>query len=67
MAIWEPRTFKCLTNVACAKAKVGGVKQVENNSMPETVIIKGLIDELDWKDCKINDETYILVQHLFSY
>ncbi|XP_017764427.1 PREDICTED: 39S ribosomal protein L20, mitochondrial isoform X2 [Eufriesea mexicana] len=47
LAIWEPRTFKCLSNIACAKAKVGGIKEVDNNSMPETVMIKGLIDELD--------------------
>ncbi|KAK9294242.1 hypothetical protein QLX08_011070 [Tetragonisca angustula] len=47
LAIWEPRTFKCLSDIACAKAKLGGIKRVANNSMPETVMIKGLVDELD--------------------
>ncbi|KOC68828.1 39S ribosomal protein L20, mitochondrial [Habropoda laboriosa] len=47
LAIWEPRTFKCLSDIACAKTKLGGVKQVANNPMPETVVVKGLIDEID--------------------
>ncbi|XP_076754437.1 mitochondrial ribosomal protein L20 [Xylocopa sonorina] len=47
LAIWEPRTFKSLSDIACAKSKLGGVKQVANNSMPESVIVKRLVDELD--------------------
>ncbi|KAG6796170.1 39S ribosomal protein L20, mitochondrial [Apis mellifera caucasica] len=47
LAIWEPRTFKCLSDIACAKAKLGGDPKVANNSMPENVMIKGLVDELD--------------------
>lgn len=47
LSVWEPRTFKCLSDVACTKAKLGQVKSVTNNSMPKTVISKGLIDELD--------------------
>ncbi|XP_071875957.1 mitochondrial ribosomal protein L20 [Bombus fervidus] len=47
LAVWEPRTFKCLSDIACAKAKLGGFRKVVNKSMPETVIVKGLIDELD--------------------
>lgn len=47
LAIWEPRTFKSLSDIACAKVKLGGVKDVTNNAMPKTVICKGLVDELD--------------------
>lgn len=47
LAIWEPRTFKSLSDIACAKAKLGGVREVANNSMPETVMVKRLADELD--------------------
>ena len=47
LAVWEPRTFKSLSDIACAKAKLGGIKDVTNNAMPKTVICKGLVDELD--------------------
>ncbi|XP_003700536.1 mitochondrial ribosomal protein L20 [Megachile rotundata] len=47
LAVWEPRTFKSLSDIACTKAKLGQVKNVANNSLPTTVISKGLIDELD--------------------
>lgn len=47
LAVWEPRTFKCLSDIACAKTKLGGFKRVADKSMPETVIVEGLIDELD--------------------
>lgn len=47
LAVWEPRTFKSLSDIACTKVKLGQVKKVTNNSLPTTVISKGLIDELD--------------------
>ena len=47
LATWEPRTFKGLSDIACAKTKLGGFKRVANRSMPETVVVEGLIDELD--------------------
>ncbi|CAL7952493.1 unnamed protein product [Xylocopa violacea] len=47
LAIWEPRTFKSLADIACAKTILGHVKEVANNPMPETVIVKRLADELD--------------------
>lgn len=47
LAVWEPRTFKSLSDIACTKAKLGQIKNVTNISMPKTVISKGLIDELD--------------------
>ncbi|XP_076640556.1 mitochondrial ribosomal protein L20 [Colletes latitarsis] len=45
LAIWEPRTFKCLSNIACAKAKLGGIKQVSDTPMPESIVVKGLVDK----------------------
>ncbi|KZC08703.1 PREDICTED: 39S ribosomal protein L20, mitochondrial [Dufourea novaeangliae] len=45
LAVWEPRTFKCLSDVACAKTKLGGIKAVANNPMPENVISNRLVDE----------------------
>ncbi|CAK9815200.1 39S ribosomal protein L20, mitochondrial [Anthophora quadrimaculata] len=47
LAIWEPRTFKCLADIACAKTKLGRIQDVANNPMPETVVVKGLLDEVD--------------------
>ncbi|XP_017890666.1 39S ribosomal protein L20, mitochondrial [Ceratina calcarata] len=47
LAAWEPRTFKSLCDIACAKAIMGGVKGVSKKSIPETVIVNGLADEVD--------------------
>lgn len=44
LAVWEPRTFKCLSDIACAKAKLGGIKEVNNTPMPESVLPKRLVD-----------------------
>ncbi|XP_076232742.1 mitochondrial ribosomal protein L20 [Calliopsis andreniformis] len=45
LAVWEPRTFKSLSDIACAKAKLGGIRDVANNPMPENIIIKGLVSK----------------------
>ncbi|XP_054002240.1 39S ribosomal protein L20, mitochondrial [Hylaeus anthracinus] len=44
LAVWEPRTFKCLSDIACAKTKLGEIKAVNNTPMPKSVIPKGLVD-----------------------
>ncbi|XP_076663089.1 mitochondrial ribosomal protein L20 [Andrena cerasifolii] len=45
LAVWEPRTFKCLSDIACAKAKLGGIKEVADNPMPESVMVHDLADK----------------------
>ena len=45
LAIWEPRTFKCLSDIACAKAKLGGVQEVADTPMPESVMARDLVDK----------------------
>ncbi|XP_076162355.1 mitochondrial ribosomal protein L20 [Ptiloglossa arizonensis] len=45
LAIWEPQTFKCLSDIACAKAKLGSINAVSNTPMPKSVITKGLADK----------------------
>lgn len=47
LAAWEPRSFKSLCDIACTKAIIGGVRGVAKNSVPETVIVNGLADEVD--------------------
>ncbi|XP_012257761.1 39S ribosomal protein L20, mitochondrial [Athalia rosae] len=43
LAVWEPRTFKALTQVACARAKQDGLKGVENLEIPPGVITRGML------------------------
>lgn len=45
LAVWEPRTFKCLSDIACAKSKLGGIKEVANNPMPGSVMVHDLVDK----------------------
>ncbi|XP_076278950.1 mitochondrial ribosomal protein L20 [Lasioglossum baleicum] len=45
LAVWEPRTFKGLLDVACAKTKIGGDRHVVNTPMPKSVLTKGLVDD----------------------
>ncbi|XP_078050662.1 mitochondrial ribosomal protein L20 [Augochlora pura] len=41
LAVWEPRTFKSLSDVARAKVNIGGSTKI---SMPERILTKGLAD-----------------------
>lgn len=43
LAIWEPRSFKSLTDIACARAKQDHLKSVINVEVPNTILTKGLI------------------------
>lgn len=45
LAAWEPRTFKSLSDVACAKAKLGGLQAVAHTPLPENVLVKDLVDK----------------------
>lgn len=45
LAIWEPRTFKGLSDIACAKTKIGQYRYVRNTPMPKSVLTKGLVDD----------------------
>ncbi|CAL1681430.1 unnamed protein product [Lasius platythorax] len=43
LSIWEPRSFKALTDIACARAKQDHLKSVADNELPESVFVRGLI------------------------
>jgi len=43
LSIWEPRSFKALTDIACARAKQDHLKSVADNEVPESVFVRGLI------------------------
>ncbi|KAL0126727.1 hypothetical protein PUN28_005234 [Cardiocondyla obscurior] len=43
LAIWEPRSFKAITDIACARAKQDHVKTRLAIEVPNTVIVRGLI------------------------
>ncbi|GBN14362.1 hypothetical protein AVEN_231854-1 [Araneus ventricosus] len=44
LAIWEPRTFKCLTDIAKAKNKLEASPEVaERLQAPENVITRGML------------------------
>lgn len=43
LAIWEPRSFKAITDVACARAKQDHLKATMNIQVPKSVIVRGLI------------------------
>ncbi|GBN14360.1 hypothetical protein AVEN_231852-1 [Araneus ventricosus] len=44
LAIWEPRTFKCLTDIAKAKHKLEASPEVaERLQAPENVITRGML------------------------
>lgn len=45
LAIWEPRTFKSLSDIACAKTKIGEYRHVQDTPMPKSVLTKGLVDD----------------------
>ncbi|XP_076643079.1 mitochondrial ribosomal protein L20 [Halictus rubicundus] len=44
LAVWEPRTFKSLLDVACAKTKIGGDRHVADTPMPKSVLLERLVD-----------------------
>lgn len=43
LSIWEPRSFKALTDIACARAKQDNLKYVANNEVPKSVFVRDLI------------------------
>lgn len=43
LAIWEPRSFKALTDIATARAKQDHLKSAVNVEIPKSVIVRGLI------------------------
>ena len=43
LAIWEPRSFKAITDIACARAKQDHFKTKLNIQVPKNVIVRGLI------------------------
>ncbi|XP_018398014.1 PREDICTED: 39S ribosomal protein L20, mitochondrial [Cyphomyrmex costatus] len=43
LAIWEPRSFKVITDIACARAKQDHLKTNLNIQVPKSVIVKGYI------------------------
>lgn len=43
LSIWEPRSFKALTDIACARAKQDHIKYVANNEVPKNIFVRGLI------------------------
>ncbi|KYQ46532.1 39S ribosomal protein L20, mitochondrial [Trachymyrmex zeteki] len=43
LAIWEPRSFKAITDIACARAKQDHLKTKLNIQVPKSVISRGLI------------------------
>jgi large subunit ribosomal protein L20 len=42
LAIWEPRSFKAITDIACARANQDHFK-TKNIQVPKSVIVRGLI------------------------
>ncbi|GAB1859706.1 39S ribosomal protein L20, mitochondrial [Camponotus japonicus] len=43
LSIWEPRSFKALTDIACTRAKQDHLKTVDNIEVSKNVFIRGLI------------------------
>ncbi|XP_071578724.1 large ribosomal subunit protein bL20m [Temnothorax nylanderi] len=43
LAIWEPRSFKAITDISCARAKQDHFKATTNVQVPKSVIVRGLI------------------------
>ncbi|EFN66402.1 39S ribosomal protein L20, mitochondrial [Camponotus floridanus] len=43
LSIWEPRSFKALTDIACTRAKQDHLKTVHNIEVPKNVFVRGLI------------------------
>ncbi|EZA53339.1 hypothetical protein DMN91_005351 [Ooceraea biroi] len=43
LAIWEPRSFKSITDIACARAKQDHLKGVARGEVPKGVIVRGMI------------------------
>ncbi|XP_032679568.1 39S ribosomal protein L20, mitochondrial [Odontomachus brunneus] len=43
LAIWEPRSFKSLTDIACARAKQDHFTATSNIETPKNVFVRGLI------------------------
>ncbi|XP_012220630.1 large ribosomal subunit protein bL20m [Linepithema humile] len=43
LAIWEPRSFKALTDIASARAKQDHLKSAVNVEIPKSVIVRGSI------------------------
>ncbi|XP_012533799.1 39S ribosomal protein L20, mitochondrial [Monomorium pharaonis] len=43
LAIWEPRTFKAITDIACARIKQDNFKTTMNIQVSKSIIVRGLI------------------------
>lgn len=43
LSIWEPRTFKSLTQIVVARAKQDGLANVSHLNVPEGVITRGML------------------------
>ncbi|XP_014483216.1 PREDICTED: 39S ribosomal protein L20, mitochondrial [Dinoponera quadriceps] len=43
LAVWEPRSFKSLTDIACARAKQDHFREASNIEVPKSVYVRELI------------------------
>lgn len=43
LAIWEPRSFKSLTDIACARAKQDHLRRMPYVEVPKSIFVRGLI------------------------
>jgi len=43
LAIWEPRSFKAITDIACTRAKQDNLRTTVNVQVPKSVIVRNLI------------------------
>ncbi|KAH0946811.1 hypothetical protein HN011_003037 [Eciton burchellii] len=43
LSIWEPRSFKAITDIACARGKQDHLRTISHLKVPESIIVKGLI------------------------
>lgn len=43
LSIWEPRSFKALTDIACTRAKQDHLRTIDNIEVPKNVFVRGLI------------------------
>lgn len=43
LSIWEPRSFKALTDIACTRAKQDHLNTIRNIEVPKNVFVRGLI------------------------
>jgi len=43
LAIWEPRSFKAITDIACTRAKQDNLRTTVDVQVPKNVIVRNLI------------------------